>query len=206
MRRCCIVSTVGVALLFAMRPHAIADPQAWSGTDALAAAAWATATVASAWLAAVTALTAIAARTRRRGVARVAIRITPGALRPVVETALAGVLVLAGVAPAHALRATTPTVTVDEPVVRAAPTVPATPPPAPRTAPLPAARTHQVRSGDNLWLIAREELRSRDATGVDDAAVARYWLAIIAANRATLRSGNPSLIFPGELVALPNPG
>ena len=61
-----------------------------------------------------------------------------------------------------------------------------------------------MRSGDNLWRIARAEV-SR-ATGVarpDDAAVARYWRRVIAANRTTLRSGDPSLIFPGEVVTLP---
>jgi hypothetical protein len=29
---------------------------------------------------------------------------------------------------------------------------------------------------------------------------------VVAANEGTLRSGNPSLIYPGEIVALPDPG
>jgi hypothetical protein len=36
-----------------------------------------------------------------------------------------------------------------------------------------------------------------------DAVIAEYWERVVALNRATLRSGNPSLIFPGEIVALP---
>jgi nucleoid-associated protein YgaU len=67
------------------------------------------------------------------------------------------------------------------------------------------ARTHRVVAGENLWSIARGEL----AAGIhapDDAAIARYWQRVIDANRSTLRSGNPSLIYPGEVIALPEPG
>ena len=60
-----------------------------------------------------------------------------------------------------------------------------------------------VPPGDNLWLIARAEVIRNTGTYPNDAEVARYWRAVIDANRSTLRSGNPSLIFPGEIVALP---
>jgi nucleoid-associated protein YgaU len=62
---------------------------------------------------------------------------------------------------------------------------------------------HVVQRGDNLWLIARHTLaaHSRDAPSND--AMARYWHTLIDANRSTLRSGDPSLIYPGEIVALP---
>jgi hypothetical protein len=90
------------------------------------------------------------------------------------------------------------------------PTTP--PPPSPSTAPAPSrpgtepswTRVHVVVPGDNLWLIARGEV-SR-ATGTNrptDAEIAPYWRRLIAENRTTLRSGDPSLIFPGEVVALP---
>jgi hypothetical protein len=83
---------------------------------------------------------------------------------------------------------------------------PSQPPTASPTAPV-RARQHLVRPGDNLWTIARDELLARGRVArVDDAAVARYWRDVIAANRATLRSGNPNLIFPGELVTLPSTG
>jgi hypothetical protein len=60
-----------------------------------------------------------------------------------------------------------------------------------------------VRPGDNLWAIARAELIRAKGAYPGDGEVARYWRTLIDANRATLRSGNPSLIFPGEIVALP---
>jgi nucleoid-associated protein YgaU len=63
-----------------------------------------------------------------------------------------------------------------------------------------------VRTGDNLWRIARAELVRRGNVRPDDTTIARYWEAVIATNRTVLRSGNPNLIFPGELVALPEPG
>jgi hypothetical protein len=92
----------------------------------------------------------------------------------------------------------------------AGPVVPAPmprPDPAPSAGPAPSELPPHVvvRPGDNLWLIARASLAHVSATRPDDTDVARYWLAVIAANRSTLRSGNPSLIFPGEIVALPRP-
>jgi nucleoid-associated protein YgaU len=103
---------------------------------------------------------------------------------------------------------------VEQPVVRApamaeapAPAPPALPTPSrttpPRTTPPPSARVHVVVAGDNLWSIARAALA--DATGAPPAArdVAPYWHRVVDANRATLRSGDPDLIHPGELVTLP---
>jgi nucleoid-associated protein YgaU len=60
-----------------------------------------------------------------------------------------------------------------------------------------------VRPGDNLWLIARVALERGSVARIDDSAVARYWQDVIGANRSTLRSGDPSLVFPGEIIALP---
>jgi nucleoid-associated protein YgaU len=60
-----------------------------------------------------------------------------------------------------------------------------------------------VRPGDNLWLIAQAALARDPAAPVDDPAVARYWRDVIRVNRRTLRSGDPSLIFPGEIITLP---
>jgi nucleoid-associated protein YgaU len=90
------------------------------------------------------------------------------------------------------------------------PSPPPTPTPAPTpttaraTAPAVGVRIHVVVSGDNLWQIARTEVaRMSGSERVSDAQIAPYWQRVIAANRATLRSGDPSLIFPGEVVALP---
>ena len=99
-----------------------------------------------------------------------------------------------------------PTTTIAAP----APVPPPAPAPAPSlpapvpAGPSPTARTHVVVAGDNLWRIAANELAR--TTGVADRRIARsfpYWRAVIDANRATLRSGDPSLIFPGEIVTLP---
>ncbi len=62
-----------------------------------------------------------------------------------------------------------------------------------------------VRAGDSLWLLARTTLTHATGSLPGDSAVARYWRAVIDANRSTLRSGDPSLIFPGEMVVLPAP-
>jgi nucleoid-associated protein YgaU len=85
-------------------------------------------------------------------------------------------------------------------------TAPATPAPNPALAPSrPAARTHVVARGDNLWGIARAEVaRVTGHRAPRNAEVAPYWERLIAANRTTLRSGDPSLIYPGEVVALPD--
>ena len=65
-------------------------------------------------------------------------------------------------------------------------------------------RIHVVQPGDNLWQIARAEvIRAGGTDRPDDADIAPYWRRVITANRATLRSGDPSLIFPGEVVAVP---
>ena len=86
------------------------------------------------------------------------------------------------------------------------------PPSRPRVArPAPVApiaarstRTYVVRAGDNLWRIARTEVARRAAATPDRRGRSRATgSASIAANRATLRSGDPSLIFPGEVVTLP---
>ncbi len=61
---------------------------------------------------------------------------------------------------------------------------------------------HTVERGDNLWLIADQHLHQStgQATAED---VARYWRRVIEANESTLRSGDPNLIYPGEIVTLP---
>jgi nucleoid-associated protein YgaU len=63
-----------------------------------------------------------------------------------------------------------------------------------------------VAPGDNLWTIARDrlaEVTGRPAAELGEREVARYWLQVVDANRATLRSGDPDLIFPGETIKLP---
>ena len=71
----------------------------------------------------------------------------------------------------------------------------------------PLATSHQVVAGDHLWGIAAQHLSllSPDSSP-SNAAIARYWRQVITANAATLRSGDPNLIHPGEWVSLPPVG
>jgi hypothetical protein len=147
-------------------------------------------------------------------------------LSPTWARRLAGVVCTASIVltpvTAHAATSTTTVApsAADEPFVRApAPTGPPptvaapapVPPPAPAPAPLPSSasipadvRTHVVVPGDNLWRLAAAELtRAAGDAHPADRAIATYWRALMDANRTSLRSGDPSLIFPGEIVVLP---
>ncbi len=79
---------------------------------------------------------------------------------------------------------------------------------APETRSIAAGVVAHVRGPHRRQPLANRARRARDAGNAlpDDATIARYWQAVIAANRTTLRSGDPNLIFPGELVTLPPPG
>jgi nucleoid-associated protein YgaU len=74
-------------------------------------------------------------------------------------------------------------------------------PPRPRAAAIPhTSGQYIVEPGDNLWSIARAAL----GWNARDDEVAPYWKALIGANRSHLRSGDPNLIFPGEVLGLPD--
>ncbi|HEX2369108.1 MAG TPA: hypothetical protein VHM94_07740 [Acidimicrobiia bacterium] len=63
---------------------------------------------------------------------------------------------------------------------------------------------HVVVPGDNLWIIAEHHLEQ--VTGqrdLSDQEVANYWVVVIEANRSRVRSGDPDLIYPGEVIVLP---
>jgi hypothetical protein len=68
------------------------------------------------------------------------------------------------------------------------------------------APTHTVVAGENFWLIARSHLQELWQRSPSNREVARFWLDLIAANRARLQSGDPDLIFPGEVFELPEAG
>jgi hypothetical protein len=92
------------------------------------------------------------------------------------------------------------------PTTTPTPSPPSTPAPHPAPGTDPRwTRVHIVVPGDNLWLIARAEVGRVSGSGAPtDAQIAPYWRQVLTANRTTLRSGDPSLIFPGELVQLPS--
>jgi hypothetical protein len=216
-RRLSLVATAAAtasAVLLAAHPRFGAA--AWSRGDDLALiAAWATALAASAWLFVLTAACALAIRSGRPDVARRLAPALPFALRRLVEVAVLATCVALPALPANA--ATPPPtypVVADEPVVRTpvAPhaflptTTSPTSTPSPTTStPSPVAGRVVVRPGDNLWLIARASLTRVSTRRPTEAEVMRHWLLVIAANRSTLRSGDPSLVFPGEIVTVPPP-
>lgn len=66
-----------------------------------------------------------------------------------------------------------------------------------------SADSYTVVPGDNFWAIAKAQVEAnlgREATNTE---VANYWVILIDANRSTIRSGDPDLIFPGEVFTLP---
>jgi len=65
------------------------------------------------------------------------------------------------------------------------------------------AQSYIVVKGDNFWTIAENRLRAVKGGTVTEREVATYWVEVVNANRATISSGDPDLIFPGEEVQLP---
>jgi hypothetical protein len=87
------------------------------------------------------------------------------------------------------------------PPVAVMPPAPATPPPAPA-----AGTTHAVTGGEHLWSIAAARVAvatGKPTVDLSAADVAPYWLRVVELNRHRLRSGNPDLVYPGEVVELP---
>jgi len=62
-----------------------------------------------------------------------------------------------------------------------------------------------VEPGDHLWKISASHLGERLHREPEDQEISPYWREVIAANVAGLRSGDPDLIFPGEMIELPRP-
>ncbi len=195
------VSCSALVALVILRPHAAGNPLDWTGDDLALGASWIMAVGAVGWLALSCVVCVVARRSR-------IVRVAPVFVRRFTGVAIAGAIVVTPALPAVAANAPKAAVAHDEPVVRAL--TERTPAPSPAPPLQPARRTgprsHVVRRGDNLWRIARDELVARGAGTPDDSAVARYWRLVVAANAGTLRSGNPGLIYPGEIVALPEPG
>jgi nucleoid-associated protein YgaU len=74
----------------------------------------------------------------------------------------------------------------------------------PTAAPPPATWT--IAPGDHLWKVAAETLAHAWSRPPTDAEVLPYWVAVIARNRHALADPtNPDLVFPGQVIELPNP-
>lgn len=60
-----------------------------------------------------------------------------------------------------------------------------------------------VARGDHLWGIAERRLADVLGRPPTDSEVAPYWVEVKEANRPRLLSGDPNLVYPGEVVLLP---
>lgn len=63
--------------------------------------------------------------------------------------------------------------------------------------------TYTIAPGDHLWGIARATLAQTWGRAPSVPEIVCYWVDLIALNAAHLRSGDPDLIYPGEVVRLP---
>lgn len=99
--------------------------------------------------------------------------------RPFLTVALVGILMATGVAVAS------PADKVNLPV--------------PVTTPVPEATTVIVERGDHLWKISARHISETDPKR----RIAPYWREVVDVNTPSLRSGDPDLIYPGEVIELP---
>ena len=63
-----------------------------------------------------------------------------------------------------------------------------------------------VQPGDHLWKISATHLEGILDRPAEPGEIDPYWRVVIEVNRASLTSGNPDLIFPGEVIELPEVG
>jgi hypothetical protein len=62
---------------------------------------------------------------------------------------------------------------------------------------------HAVVEGESLWTIAELHVQTALGRTPTDGETATYWSRLIDANRTRLSSGDPDLIYPGELMVCP---
>jgi hypothetical protein len=101
-----------------------------------------------------------------------------------------------------------PTETVPPPSLPSAPPTPPAPPVVPVAPSAPATNdaTHTVAPGEHLWSIAATTVAVRTGRAIDDLSpgdIAPFWASLVERNRARVRSGNSSLVYPGEVLELP---
>lgn len=69
---------------------------------------------------------------------------------------------------------------------------------------LPGGDLYTVVPGDNLWLIAETRIQDASEGAATEEMIATYWRKLIDDNTASLRSGDPNLIYAGEILTLPS--
>lgn len=70
--------------------------------------------------------------------------------------------------------------------------------------PAPSPTSTVVGKGDHFWKISARHLKETGRHPRADE-IGPYWRQVVDANRDTIRSGDPDLIYPGEVVLLPTP-
>jgi nucleoid-associated protein YgaU len=80
--------------------------------------------------------------------------------------------------------------------------------PAPPAPPAPPAQataepTWVVAPGDSFWSIAEDVVADTVGRPPSDGEVTRYWRTLVDRNRDRLVSGDPDLLHPGQVLALP---
>jgi hypothetical protein len=85
-----------------------------------------------------------------------------------------------------------------------------TPAPAPTPAPMAprppgtASATWTVAPGDCFWSVAERLVAQAGGRPPSDGEIAPYWRTLVTRNRAVLRDpGNPDLLYPGQVLAVP---
>lgn len=63
----------------------------------------------------------------------------------------------------------------------------------------PHTATVVVARGDHLWKISARHVEEVDP----NRRVAPYWRQVVSVNTPSLQSGDPDLIYPGEVIELP---
>lgn len=66
-----------------------------------------------------------------------------------------------------------------------------------------AEGAYTVVPHDHFWSIAESHLRQATGRDVTEDEVCQYWVKVVDANRQSIRSGDPDLIYPLETVTLP---
>ena len=60
-----------------------------------------------------------------------------------------------------------------------------------------------VRPGDNMWDLTAAHMEAHRGSTTTNSEIVPEWLDVIEANRDTIRSGDPNLIYPGEILEIP---